>query len=190
LILTNAAGVVVKLQWRIRRRARKSGATAIEFAFVAPIFFVLMFAIIEAGAVYIGEACLQYATADVGRRVRTGEVTLANTNQTEFRNLICARTASYLPCNEDLVVDVNAYNDFVAADINAPIQNGVFNPALGSNYRTGNPCNVVVVRTFYKWTLHTPFFTSFLVNLPPTKRLISAAFASRNEPFDSSVSGC
>jgi hypothetical protein len=63
------------------------------------------------------------------------------------------------------------------------------NSAL-NNYNPGTSCQVVIVRNFYKWTLQTPFFTSFLVNLGSNQRLLSAAFAVRNEPFTSAVAGC
>lgn len=182
----------VKLQGLIRRRGRaRSGATALEFALLAPIFFVIMFAIIEAGAVYIGESWLQFATTDVGRRLRTGEVTLGasgNTTPTQFRQLICTRTAPFLPCDANLVIDVRSYNNFSAANLNSPITGGVF--SLTPTFDSGNPCDVVVVRAFYKWTLQTPGFSSFLVNLAPSQRLLAAAAAMRNEPYNSSVSGC
>ncbi len=173
-----------------RHGSAKSGATALEFALLAPIFFIIMFAIIEAGAVYIGEAWLQFATSDIGRRVRTGEVQLANTSKTEFRNMVCARTTPYLPCDANLQVDVQAYSDFSAANIQAPIDSsGNLNAAL-NNYNPGTPCQVVIVRNFYKWTLQTPVFTNFLVNLGSNQRLMSAAAAIRNEPYNSSVTGC
>lgn len=180
----------MKLKGLIKRRGgAKSGATALEFALLAPIFFVIMFAIIEAGAVYIGESWLQFATNDVGRQVRTGEVQLANTSKAAFRTMVCNRITPYLPCNTDLQVDVQAYSDFTTASLQQPISGGVLNTAL-NNYNPGTPCQVVIVRNFYKWTLQTPFFTSFLVNLGTNQRLISAAFAVRNEPYTSTVSGC
>ena len=48
---------------RMRAHAR-SGSAAIEFAMVAPIFFLLIFAIIETGVLYFSQATLQYATSD------------------------------------------------------------------------------------------------------------------------------
>ncbi|HWA22604.1 MAG TPA: TadE/TadG family type IV pilus assembly protein [Caulobacterales bacterium] len=180
----------MKLKGLIRRRGgAKSGATALEFALLSPIFFVIMFAIIEAGAVYIGESWLQFATNDVGRQVRTGEVQLANTSKTQFRALVCAKTTPFLPCDANLQVDVQAYSDFTTASLQQPISGGVLNSAL-NNYNPGTACQVVIVRNFYKWTLQTPFFTNFLVNLGTNQRLLSAAFATRNEPFTSAVTGC
>lgn len=178
----------MRLAGLIKRRRAKSGATALEFALVAPIFFVLIFAIIEAGAVYIGEAWLQYATADVGRMVRTGQVQLAAIDQTTFRNMVCARLNPYLPCDTNLRVEVQAYSDFSAANFAPPVDaNGNF---TATAYNPGAACQVVLVRNVYKWTVHTPVFAAFLVNTGTDKRLISAAAAFRNEPFQSGVQGC
>jgi Flp pilus assembly protein TadG len=173
-----------------RRGGKKSGATALEFALIAPIFFTLMFAIIETGAVYIGEAWLQYATSDVGRRVRTGEVQIANTTETQFRAMICARLSPFLACDQNLQIDVNAYNDFSAADMSPPLDaNGNFDPNK-VHYDPGDPCEVVIVRTFYKWTLNTPVLSAFLVNNGTNKHLLASAAAMRNEPYTSAVAGC
>lgn len=178
----------MRLASLFKRRRAKSGATALEFALVAPIFFVMIFGILEAGAVYIGEAWLQYATSDVGRMVRTGQIQLQNVDQTTFRNMVCARLSPYLPCDGNLRVEVQAYSDFPSANFLPPVDaNGNFNAAA---YNPGAACQVVLVRNVYKWTVHTPVFAAFLVNTGTDKRLISAAAAFRNEPFQSGVQGC
>ncbi len=181
----------MRVQGLIKRRSgNKSGATALEFALIAPIFFTLIFAIVEASAVYIGEAWLQYATSDMGRRVRTGEVQIANTTETQFRNLICARLSPFLACDQNLEIDVNAYNDFSAADMSPPLDaNGNFD-ATKLRYDPGDPCEVVIVRAFYKWTVHTPVMSAFLVNSGNDKRILASAAAMRNEPYTAAVVGC
>ena len=173
-----------------RRGGKKSGATALEFALIAPIFFTLMFAIIEAGAVYIGEAWLQYAVSDVGRRVRTGEVQIANTTETQFRQMICSRLSPFLPCNANLSIDVDAYSDFSAANMAPPLDaNGNFDPTK-IHYDPGDPCEVVIVRAYYKWTVATPVMSVFLVNNGNDKHLLASAAAMRNEPYSATVVGC
>jgi Flp pilus assembly protein TadG len=178
-------------QGLIRRRGgKKSGAAALEFALIAPIFFTLMFAIIETGAVYIGEAWLQYATSDLGRRVRTGEIQIANTTETQVRTMICTRLSPFLACDQNLQIDVNAYNDFNAADMSPPLDaNGNFDPTK-VHYDPGDPCEVVIVRAYYMWTLHTPVLSAFLVNNGTNKHLLASAAAMRNEPYTSAVAGC
>lgn len=148
----------------------------------------MMFGIVEAGAVYIGEAWLQYATNDVGRMVRTGQIQIQNIDQTTFRNMVCARLNPYMACDTNLRVEVQAYSDFSSASFLPPVDaNGNFS---ATSYNPGTACQVVMVRNVYKWKVHTPVMAAFLINNGTDKRLISAATAFRNEPFQSGVQGC
>ena len=47
----------------------------LEFALVAPVFFVLLMGTIEIGVMFFGDFVLQNATNDAARLVRTGQVT-------------------------------------------------------------------------------------------------------------------
>ena len=60
------------LRRRLRADSRK-GSAAIEFAFVAPVFFVLLMGIFEAGIMFFAQAALQNAVTDLGRQIRTGQ---------------------------------------------------------------------------------------------------------------------
>jgi Flp pilus assembly protein TadG len=167
----------------------KSGATAVEFALIAPILLVLMFGLIEAGAVYIGQAWITYATGDMARQIRTGQIQTEAIDKATFRNRVCAKLAGYFKCDTDLQIDVKAYPSFTATNVGSPVVAGDLDPNL-NRYEPGTSCQVVLVRVFYKWSVQTPFFTSFLVNMAGNKHLITAAAAYRNEPFTTDVSGC
>ncbi len=54
----------VKLGRAIRAR---SGEAMVEFALVAPLFFVLMFGIMDFGRLFFTEETLQYAVREAGR---------------------------------------------------------------------------------------------------------------------------
>lgn len=157
---------------------------------MAPIFFVLMFAIVEAGAVYIGESWLAFATRDVARELRTGQVQAQQITQQQFRDKVCQKLAPMFACDTKLMIDVRAYNDFASASYSAPLDSNGNLVSGFNNYQPGTACQVVLVRTFYQWQVQTPFFTPFLVNMSQGRRLLSAADAFRNEPFTSGVQGC
>ena len=70
---------MVRVMFRFVRRSLemlrdRSGATAIEFAMVAPIFFLIMLGLLEIGITYGAQAQLQYAANEAARQVRTGQV--------------------------------------------------------------------------------------------------------------------
>ena len=60
----------VKLGRAIRAR---SGEAMVEFALVAPLFFVLMFGIMDFGRLFFTEETLQYAVREAGRYAVTGQ---------------------------------------------------------------------------------------------------------------------
>ena len=70
---------VGKLFRRFRRN--RGGSAAVEFALVAPIFFALLFAIIESAMVFFASQLLETVTADSARLVMTGQAQTAATTQ-------------------------------------------------------------------------------------------------------------
>jgi Flp pilus assembly protein TadG len=168
----------------------RSGSAAIEFAFVAPIFFVFLMGTMEAGIVLLGNFVLQNATSDAARQIRTGQVAVNGITQAQFRQLICTGIAPLLACDTNLQIDVQTFTSFGTTSISNPITaSGTLDTSL-NNWSPGTVCSVVLVRTFYTWQVATPLLTSFLVNISPDKRLFTAAVAFRNEPYSTAVSGC
>ena len=69
-------GVLASRLRRTRLRMRKnsrSGMAAVEFAMVAPAFFLFLFGIIETGVIFFAQSALTNATNDAARLVRTGQ---------------------------------------------------------------------------------------------------------------------
>jgi Flp pilus assembly protein TadG len=174
---------------RSRMRARShAGSAGIEFAFVAPVFFLLIFASIESSILYFSQATLQYAVNDAARFVRTGQAQA--TTQAAFRTRICNDIAPLIPCDANLQVDMESFPNFTSASYPPPLDaNGNLNATL-TNYQQGTACSVVLVRVFYKWSVMTPLLTPFLSNMTGDFHLISAAAAFRNEPYSTGMSGC
>ncbi len=174
---------------RLALRAR-SGSAAIEFAFVAPIFFLFLMGTIETGIIFLGNFVLQNATNDAARKIRTGQVALGAVDQAAFRQLICDEIGPLLACDGNLQVDVETVAAFNQAAITNPITaSNTLNTAL-KNWQPGTVCSIVLVRAFYTYPVATPLLTSFLVNINSTQHLLTAAVAFRNEPYNNAVAGC
>lgn len=187
-----------------RRRLRKDGtrgAVAIEFAFIAPVFFLLLMGIIETGIMFYSQNTLFLATENAGRLVRTGSaqntafatatkcsgsgVTGAYTSsQAWFKDQICCGISGLLTdCAGSLRVSVQNYaSGFGTSFSNTTDSSGNLQPVTDS-YNPGVACNVVLVRATYSWTVATPIMTWFLSNMAGGKHLLSATTAFRNEPF-------
>ena len=175
---------------RRMRKSARAGSAGIEFAFIAPIFFVLLMGTIEMGVMYFAQFTLQNATEDAARLVRTGQVAASNMTQAQFRTAVCNEISPLLACNGNLQIDVESYANFGAATFPAALTGGnTLNPAL-NNFLPGNVCSVVLVRVFYTWSVVTPLLTPFMVNMANNSHLLTATAAFRNEPYTTGVAGC
>lgn len=187
-----------RLRQRLRADAQK-GSAAIEFAFVAPVFFVLLLGIFESAVMFFSQSVLQSAMTDMGRLIRTGQTSCYSKDsggnclvmtQSQFRTLLCQKVTPLIACNSNLQVDVEAFNSYSnVANAASALSNNSLNPNA-NNFQLGNACDVVLARAFYTWPVATPGLTWFLVNMGGGKHLMTGATAFRNEPFTAAVSGC
>ncbi len=164
------------------RRRGNSGSAAIEFAFVAPVFFMFLFGIIEGGIMFFGQAALMNATTDAARLIRTGQAQ-GSISQSDFTQKICDGISGLLDC-ANLQVDVQNYpSGFTTSQTSPTDANG--NLLTGQNrYNTGGACDVVIVRAFYKYIIYTPVLTPFLSGHAGNNfNWLTASAAFRNEPY-------
>jgi len=166
-------------------RARR-GATAVEFAFVSIPFLILLFGILELGAVFMVSTNLEDATDRAARQIRTGEFQSSGaTTKADFITLVCSRMAWLsTSCTANLSVDVRTFNTFTDASQTAKINPATYDKNT-TCWSTGQPADIVLVRTFYEWKLFTPMLDASLQNMGDGKRLISAVATFRNEPYNS-----
>jgi len=165
-----------------RFRRNRSGATALEFAIVAPIFLVLLFAILETALMFFASQVLETITQDSARLILTGQAQNANYTQQNFKTYVCSQIPALFSCN-NLAVDVESYNSF--SQITFPDQidgNGNF---ISNNlgYNPGGAGCTVVVRVFYPWQLFVTGLGYNIANMSNSQRLLIASAAFKNEPF-------
>ena len=184
---------------RLRRDANK-GSAAIEFAMVAPIFFVLLMGTMEAGIMFFAQSALQNALNDTARLVRTGQTACYTTSSgncvamtaAQFRTKLCSEVSTLLQgcAGSSLQFDVNAYSGgFGGASNSSPLDGSQNLPTLNT-FNVGNACDVVLVRAFYKWPVFTPGLNYFMANMAGSYHLLAAAAGLRNEPFTTTTGGC
>lgn len=167
-----------------RMRAARRGAAAVEFAMLALPFFGLLCGIIEIGMIYVVATTLEDATNTAARQVRTGQLQTGGTSTAvTFVNQICAQL-SWLGsnCTSNLNIDVRTFGQFASVTAPSPVINGVFTPST-LQFTMGGPGDIVVVRSYYQWTLFTPMMNPALQTLGGGKTLISSTATFRNEPY-------
>ena len=177
--------------WRRLRTDSRKGSAALEFAFVAPVFFVLLLGTFEAGIMFFAQSALQNALTTLGRQIRTGQTSSGGVTQAQFRTSICNMVTPLIACDANLQIDVESFSSgYSSLTFTSPLNaNQTLNTSV-NNYSIGNACDVVLVRAFYTMPIYTPVLTWFLVNMAGNKHLVSAATAFRNEPFVTSTGGC
>jgi Flp pilus assembly protein TadG len=184
---------------RLRADANK-GSAAVEFAFIAPVFFLILMSTMEAGIMFLAQSTLQNALNDTARLVRTGQTACYTTSggncvpmtTAQFRTALCSEAGLLLQdcAGSSLQFDVTAYPaGFGGASNNSPLDANNNLPNLTA-FNVGNPCDVVLVRAFYKWPLLVPGLDMFMANMPGNLHLLTSAAAFRNEPFNNNVAGC
>ncbi len=134
----------------IRRfRRNRRGSAAVEFALIAPMFFALLFAIIETAMVFFASQVLETAAQDSGRLIYTSQ----NLTQAAFRTDFCNRVGALFPCTTDLCIDVRTYPPGSAITVSDPIDaGGTYVP----DCQWQQPVQgwTSVVRAFYPWPLY------------------------------------
>jgi Flp pilus assembly protein TadG len=161
----------------LRRFARADdGATAIEFAFVAIPFLILVFAIIELGLTSLVSLSLENALANVDRTIRTGALQEKKGDATYYRQQVCAQMAwlGESACQSAITLDVRALPAFAKVDAAPKDKPPCFDP--------GGPNSIILVRAYYKWPLITPLLQDALDTSSGDRRVTFAAVFV-NEPY-------
>lgn len=135
-------------------RAARRGATAVEFALIAPAFLATLIAVFQVTIFLFAQQVLQTAAVSAGREIMTGQVQNANMSQAQFANLVCPMVSAIFNCS-GLMINVQNYSSFSAASTGAPTltYDGSGNVTNTWNYSPGNPGNVMVVQLIYQWPI-------------------------------------
>ena len=174
-----------RFQKLIRRFVRhRKGATAVEFAWIAPMFFGSLFAIMETGLLFLKSNAIDAGIEEAKRVTMTGQVAgagAANLQLEAFKAAFCAQADWIIDC-ANIKFDVRAFTTFASAAMPNPIVNKEFN-AAGLDFKPGNPCQIVVIRAYYETTSLSAMIRNDVSNLNNGNVVLSGSAAFKNEPF-------
>jgi Flp pilus assembly protein TadG len=176
-----------RLSWarKILRFGRtRDGATAVEFALVAPIFIGLLISVLETGMFFFAQNVLQAAAVQAGRLILTGQAQTNGLTETKFASDVCPSIQALFNC-KNLMVDVENYASFIGANVATPTLTFNTQGQVTNNwgYSPGTPGEIVVVRLMYQWPIITGPFSLILPNLSNGTSLIMGVTAFRVEPY-------
>jgi Flp pilus assembly protein TadG len=171
------AGAARSLRMGLRSLARnRSGVTALEFAFVAPVFLTLTCMIMEVGLLMFSQSVLDGAVRNAARLIQTGQVQVNDgSTDTSFQAMLCSVFNSPLLDCRGLVWSVQAADSFgalAAIDQTPPTQ---------SSFVPGGPGQAVAVRVVYTQAALLPFVGKLLS--PSGSVQLNTTVVFRNESY-------
>ncbi|MDA5193918.1 TadE/TadG family type IV pilus assembly protein [Govanella unica] len=195
-----------KLSFRLRLRTLRKdqeGATALEFALIAPVLFLLTFGTLEMGLAMLAQQIMESATFTASRLGKTGYSANGNFEDqtarlTAMRKILNDRAGILLDANK-ISITTKAYNQFDQIGQPEPFidtngngirdegenytdvnMNGKYDSDMGAD-GLGNAKQVVVYTVTYPWTLKTPFIGRVMGNNGVLN--LSARTVVQNEPY-------
>lgn len=156
----------------IKVKSADSGAALVEFALVAPLFFLLLFGIFEISVYALIKSSMELSLQQVSRFGRTGDLEGGKTQQQSA--IALAQKYSFgLIDSKDLNLSTTVYQSF--ADL--PKLSDA--PESGNNYGSGS--QIVLYTLTYNYHLNTPLVGKFFSTNNISKIKVSTVVV--NEPF-------
>ncbi len=167
--------------------ADDEAATAVEFAMVAPVFFLVLGGIIETGLMLFTEYVLQSSVQEAARQVRTGQAQSGSLNAAAFKEQVCDLASVVIDCSSDVTVYVRSETSFATLQSQVPSFLSVGASYGGSpsvtSYDCGAPSEAVAVIATYDWDFVVPGMSAFGNIDSDNKRRLAGFAMFRNEPF-------
>lgn len=176
----------------------QEGTTALEFAFIAPVFLLIISGVIEFSMIMLTTSTMESATNSTSRLGKTGYTPGATTRAQAIIDSVNNRTASLLDRNK-INITSKVYSDFTKVGKPEPCINPVNPPCTGVagvNYvdtngngswdqdmgavGLGNAGDVVVYTVTYPWPIMSPLMRPIL----GSTYNITVRSVVRNEPFN------
>lgn len=171
---------------RASLRRDRRGVTAIEFGFISVPLIGIMIAILQVATTFFTQQALETAAEKGSRLLMTGQVQNAGMSAAAYKTTVCGALPTYMKCANLLVdVDVASGNDFSGATTTLPTitYDASGNPNNSFKFNTGNPGDIVVVRTMYVWAIQKGFFGFNLANMTGNRRLLISTSVFKAENY-------
>jgi hypothetical protein len=187
----------LRLFKKFRRRGigrDESGVTAIEFAILAPVFFLTFFSMFETGLILFTEYVLQSSTSEAARLVRTGQAQGKGMSASQFKTEVCKIASLLIDCNGKVTVYMKAASNFNSLS-SSPSYLAIGPSATGvpsaPSFACGGPGQMVALIATYDYHFVWPAFMQWFGNINGgTARRVAGFAMFRNEPYTASSKTC
>jgi Flp pilus assembly protein TadG len=153
----------------------RSGASAVEFAMIAPLLIFILVSIFELGTLALISSGLDTAVNDISRLIRTGQP--GPVSAASFEDMVCTRMGGNVTdCMTRMTVSVSKFGAFTSA-------NSFATTPPDSSFDKGGAGDIIVVKVDYTWPIISPMLAPSFPSTAPFQLTISSRAAFKNEPF-------
>lgn len=145
------------------------GAMALEFVFLAPMFFLTLFAIFETSLIGLAKSGLKTGVAEAARQVRVGAAQCIDDRQAI--EIICSLT--FAPNCED--------NTTITREVFSGGAGG--GSTLAGSFEDVGRDEIVMLTAEYRWSVVTPILRPFFGDAAGD-RILTERFVFKTEEFD------
>lgn len=171
--------------WRKFSRDKK-GVTAIEYALVGPIFFLMIIGTFEYSLYFLKKNIVSHVLYEASRNVQTGEVQKSANPLTTFQAMYCAERVVLVDCL-DIQFDVRSFSDVDAVTF-PPATFDDDGIADNFTFEPGGPSEITAMRAAVPHNFITPMMQRYFQ--PDGNPAIIVGYAiAKNEPFNTVGSG-
>jgi Flp pilus assembly protein TadG len=156
-----------------RWRDAESGAGAVEFAMLSPVFIALILIAIQTAVMFLAKSELDLATQAAAREVMTGQVTTS----AQLQTALCNNIGGIFTCS-NMMINMQSYSTLASMQTSTPTVNYNSGGAVSNSWTTnfGTAGSLMVMQVMYQFPVFGfgPLF-SFATQSNGTNLMISTA---------------
>ena len=168
-----------------RLSSEEGGSALIEYAMLAPVFFLLVIGLIEFVLYQYKAYALGFVTYEAARVLQTGQVQTSADMSKAFHDQVCASANTMIDC-ESIQFDVRTFDDISQATYPPPQFDKNGNP-INFVFQPGGPSKYSVVRSSIQHQFITPFMSDLFdmkdSNNKNIAAIVNAYCIVKNEPW-------
>lgn len=131
---------------------RQSGATLVEMAIIAPVFLLVLVAIIELSMMFFATLTMQYAVREGARFAVTGRSSESATGTQQRYATVIAK------------IKDNSLGMYDRTSPQISVNGTKYSTSAYNNGMFGAPGDIVVIQLDCSWPVTTPMLSSFFTN--------------------------
>ncbi|MDP3740520.1 MAG: pilus assembly protein [Hyphomonadaceae bacterium] len=173
------------MRTRKRLSGEEGGNVMIEFAMLAPVFFMLVMGLVEFVIFQYRTYALNHVVYEAARNLQTGEVQTAGdaaAQATAFHDEVCAQAELLVSCDE-IIFDVRSFDE--VDDITfPPVEFDDEGNPINFVFEPGGPEKYSVVRAAIHHQFITPFMDKLFQMGPDMPAIVNSFCIVKNEPWE------